>query len=436
MYLGDFDAGNTIDFKFCTVGSTGAPTTLSGTPAILVYKGNSTTESSSTGITLTVDFDAHTGLNHVRITTGSDGTFYADGNDFQIVITAGTVGGTSVVGYVVAHFSLRNRNVTLRGITHTSAVIPTVTAVTNRVTANTDQIEGVDATNQIRDSVVSDATRFAGANIDAAVSSRLASASYTTPPTAAANADAVWDELRADHLSNGSFGQALQVLRAGTAQGGAASYITLDAGAPAVDNLFLGCTALIVSGTGAGQHRVAISYDDVTKQLAVVPDWTVTPDNTSVYILVGGWAAVSVMNNNTIDSFVLAASAITEIQSGLATQASVDTIDDFLDTEIAAIKAKTDNLPEGIKKNQALNNFQFLMTDSTTGAPKTGLTGFTKEENIDNAGWASLSGTVTEIGSGLYRINLTAGELNGDLISFRFAASGANDTVLTIKTAP
>jgi len=29
----------------------------------------------------------------------------------------------------------------------------------------------------------------------------------------------------------------------------------------------------------------------------------------------------------------------------LATQASVNTIDDFLDTEIAAIKAKTDNLP-------------------------------------------------------------------------------------------
>lgn len=31
--------------------------------------------------------------------------------------------------------------------------------------------------------------------------------------------------------------------------------------------------------------------------------------------------------------------------AALATQASVDTVDDFLDTEIAAIKAKTDNLP-------------------------------------------------------------------------------------------
>lgn len=40
-----------------------------------------------------------------------------------------------------------------------------------------------------------------------------------------------------------------------------------------------------------------------------------------------------------------AADVTTEFQNGLATQTSVNTIDDFLDTEIAAIKAKTDNLP-------------------------------------------------------------------------------------------
>lgn len=71
------------------------------------------------------------------------------------------------------------------GYAGTNNIIPTVTNVTNRVTANTDQIEGVDATNQIRDSILTDATRFAGANIDVAISSRLASAGYTTPPTVA-----------------------------------------------------------------------------------------------------------------------------------------------------------------------------------------------------------------------------------------------------------
>lgn len=46
--------------------------------------------------------------------------------------------------------------------------------------------------------------------------------------------------------------------------------------------------------------------------------------------------------DNGITADKLAASAITEIQSGLATAAALEMIDDYLDTEIAAIKAKTD----------------------------------------------------------------------------------------------
>lgn len=45
--------------------------------------------------------------------------------------------------------------------------------------------------------------------IDVATSTRLASASYTAPPTAAANADAVWDEILSGHVVSGSAGEAL-----------------------------------------------------------------------------------------------------------------------------------------------------------------------------------------------------------------------------------
>lgn len=107
-YLGDLSPGETLDFKFTTVGVTGAPTTLAGTPVVSCYKSNSTTET-TTGVTLTVDFDSRTGMHHVRIDTSADGTFFAAGNDFDVVITTGTVGGTSVVGYIIGHFSLRNR---------------------------------------------------------------------------------------------------------------------------------------------------------------------------------------------------------------------------------------------------------------------------------------------------------------------------------------
>lgn len=108
-YLGDFAAGDTIDFMFTTFRpSTGAPFTLGGTPAVSVYKDNSTTQSTA-GITLTASFDSVTGLNHVRITTSSDGTFYADGSSFECVITTGTVDGVSVVGSCIGRFTLRDQ---------------------------------------------------------------------------------------------------------------------------------------------------------------------------------------------------------------------------------------------------------------------------------------------------------------------------------------
>ena len=107
-YLGDITLGDTIDFKFSTVGTTGAPTTLAGTPVVSAYVGNSTTQITA-GITLTVDFDAVTGLHSVRVVaSGANG--YAAQTNVDLVITTGTVGGTSVVGYVVGSFSIENRS--------------------------------------------------------------------------------------------------------------------------------------------------------------------------------------------------------------------------------------------------------------------------------------------------------------------------------------
>lgn len=110
-YLGNLTEDQTIDFDFHTTDSTGAPITLAGTPVISVYKGNATgTEKTSAEvyITLTVDFDSLTGTHHVEIDTGSD-AFFAVGADYTVRITTGTVDGISVVGYVLANFSIENR---------------------------------------------------------------------------------------------------------------------------------------------------------------------------------------------------------------------------------------------------------------------------------------------------------------------------------------
>lgn len=118
-YHGDIRLGDTIDIKFTTRAfATGVPTTLAGSPAVAAYVGNSTTEITA-GITLSVDFDSRTGLNNIRVVATS-GNGYATATNIELVITAGTVGGTSVVGEVVASFSIENR----------SALMPTVAAKT------------------------------------------------------------------------------------------------------------------------------------------------------------------------------------------------------------------------------------------------------------------------------------------------------------------
>jgi hypothetical protein len=110
QYLGDYaEDYATLNFKFSTHKSDGTPITLAGTPVVKVYKANSTTTESTAGVTLTVDFDGVTGLHNVLIDLSTD-SFYAVANDYAVVITTGTVDSVSVVGTVLAHFSIENRH--------------------------------------------------------------------------------------------------------------------------------------------------------------------------------------------------------------------------------------------------------------------------------------------------------------------------------------
>lgn len=103
-------------------------------------------------------------------------------------------------------------------------------------------------------------------------------------------------------------------------------------------------------------------------------------------------------------------------------------------TETADIKAKTDNLPDGIKKNTALNNFEFVMiasSDHVTG--KTGET-VTAQRSIDGAAFAACANSVSEVSGGVYKINFAASDLNGDVITFLFTAANSDARWITIPT--
>jgi len=75
-------------------------------------------------------------------------------------------------------------------------------------------------------------------------------------------------------------------------------------------------------------------------------------------------ADVHEFQTDVIDSDAIAASAVTEIQAGLATttqlttvEGKIDTIDNFVDTEIAAIKATTDKLDTTVELDGAVYRF-------------------------------------------------------------------------------
>lgn len=86
-------------------------------------------------------------------------------------------------------------------------------------------------------------------------------------------------------------------------------------------------------------------------------------------------------------------------------------------------------------KNVAKSNFEFFMVgtaDHVTGA--TGLI-VTVQRSIDGGAFADSTNTPsTEVGQGIYKIDFSAADLNGDVITFKCTAASADTRMITIIT--
>jgi len=71
----------------------------------------------------------------------------------------------------------------------------------------------------------------------------------------------------------------------GLARGGTISTITLNVLASGDDDVYIGQSVFIRSGTGEDQVATITAYDGTTKIATVTPDWPVTPDTTSGYVM-------------------------------------------------------------------------------------------------------------------------------------------------------
>lgn len=93
-------------------------------------------------------------------------------------------------------------------------------------------------------------------------------------------------------------------------------------------------------------------------------------------------------------------------------------------------------LTGSITKNVAYTGFMFLMTDSGTHAPKTGLgAGVTGTRSIDGGAFSSLTNAVSEISGGWYKVDLAAADVNGTFIGLRFTAASSDDSDIMVKTS-
>jgi len=284
--------------------------------------------------------------------------------------------------------------------------------------------------------------------------------------------DAVWDEAISGHLGAGSTGNALNA--AGSAGDPWSTPLPGAYGAGTAGNIIgnnipaiLGyvdteISAIITHLTdikGAGwtdETLVAIKgfVDDLETRLTAVRagyldnlDTTVSsrlatagytaPDNASITAILG-------YVDTEISTII---THLTDIKGAGWTDETLVAIKGFVDEletrltavragyldDIAAIKTKTDNLPSGVKKNTALNNFTFPMISSASGNLTTGLT-VTALRSIDGGTPAACANAVTEVGSGSYKIDFAASDLNGDVIMFIFTAPGAKARTFTITT--
>ena len=122
IYLGDFAADTAqVDFSFNTRKADGTPVALVG-GTLAVYKDDATTAL----VLLYAECDlvaVATGQYNVTVYITQEHSPFVAGSDYKVVLSAGTVDGTSVAGTVLAQFSIENRYTEAGGDAETLAAI-------------------------------------------------------------------------------------------------------------------------------------------------------------------------------------------------------------------------------------------------------------------------------------------------------------------------
>ena len=171
---------------------------------------------------------------------------------------------------------------------------------------------------------------------------------------------------------------------------------------------------------------------DLPNQIDGLNNFDPTTDTVARVTLVDTTTANTDMRGT--DDAVLAASAPAN-WGDLSITATTGLVDI---TQAAADKiwsSTTRTLTDGIQKNAAFNNLEFLMVltaDHVTPAPGVTVTG---QRSIDGGGFVNITGVIAEVSDGIYQVDLSAADTNGDVITYKFSAATADDTFITVTTS-
>ncbi len=496
VYLGDLIDGGTHDFTFTTVRDTGLPTVLAGTPVLSVYKDNNLTQT-TIGPTLTVDHDGVVGLNHVRLVLTD--AFYVADTDYSVVITTGTVNSVSVVGYVVAQFSISNRmpNVNVAEWLDTAPATPTVAgvpevdithqgggaipapAVTGVPDVNpTHWADGAIPAQGITGVPEVDVTHFVAGLVPTPATTGIPDVNVQewldTIVTAVTAGRPDVNVAAIDNVTN-----AAAVLSAwlnegivGTADAGGSTTTIVDAALTEIDDIHNYKAVLLTSGTDAGSIRLITNFVAASDTLTFTPPVSTAIGAGVTFVLIPllgnvdvqswlgvltGAAAVNALIAGRVDSSVgaMAANVITAAAINAAAITAAKFAAGAIDANAIAAAAivaatfATDALDAAALATDAVNEIARAINPQTNTALSditfemydstnhNPATGLTVagERSIDGGAYAAVSGAIAEISDGTYQFDAANADMNGAMIVFRFTAATADDTFVHVRTA-
>lgn len=250
----------------------------------------------------------------------------------------------------------------------------------------------------------------------------------------------------------------------GIADAGGSTSTIRDAALTQADDFWIGHYILFTSGPNLGRIVRGTDFDATLDDLTFAPTVGTAVGVGDTYIILGSsfaQADVQTWLNVVMNALVSGAvdADVSALQANVITAASINTAAIDADaiaanaigsSEIATDAIGSDELATTAvneirdailpTQNVAFDNIEFLFVAASDHVtPVTAASGTAVTRSIDGGGFAAGTGTLAEVGNGIYQYDASSDDMNGGIITFRFTASGGtpgapDDRFLTIVT--